>query len=153
MRLNPETRMQQRTRTRLPIWLASAPGPAATTIPQQSAPWIGNRVAVFHPPLGRPSVARVAFVPSLTDSAYQPSRVLMSVLLTLQPEPKSRPRPDPAPVSESTCIQACHIHRRPSSRQPSSCFPGPPFARVAQALHRLAPDPENVARTICDGRR
>ncbi len=84
----PDGRMHGRTSTRAPTIDPSTSGATAMTRPQQSVPWIsGNGVASFHPPSAT-CVTRscsglaASSVLKLTAAEYQPSLVLISVLLT-----------------------------------------------------------------------
>ena len=84
---SPGRRNTGSTKTRCPIRLASTLAPIATISPHASAPWMrGNRGTLpTHPTSARSEImagAPVAVVGAMTSLAYQPVRVLMSVLLT-----------------------------------------------------------------------
>ena len=73
-----------RVMTRSPIRRGFTLAPTVTICPQQSAPWIcGNDSASpFHVPSSPAFSLASSLVASVTDFAYQPVRVLMSVLFT-----------------------------------------------------------------------
>ena len=85
-----QSRSQVSTSARLPTSPGSASGPAATTRPQTSAPWMRGKVRPDPQP---PSASEIslnpwappsAWVPSRTFLEYQAVRVLMSVLFMPQ---------------------------------------------------------------------
>ena len=97
--VNPDARMHARTSTRVPMRPMSTSGDTATTRPQQSVPWmIGNGVASLHPPSAlatacRSSASAARAVSVVTLDEYQPSLVLISVLLTPAASTRSNTSP------------------------------------------------------------